>query len=99
MGLFLLKLIASRPTFPMDMTDRERKIMGDHVAYWTGLRDAGVAVAFGPVLDPKGVWGLAVVEAKDETSVRSLIPSDPAYKGGIGTYEVIPMGLGLCENM
>jgi len=52
---FLFKLLSPRPTFPMDMTESERKVMQDHVVYWTGLRDKGTAIVFGPVLDPKGV--------------------------------------------
>jgi hypothetical protein len=39
----------------MDMTESERKVMGEHVTYWTALRDKGIAIVFGPVLDPKGV--------------------------------------------
>ena len=93
--LFLFKLISSRPTFPFDMTEAERKIMKEHVAYWTNLRDKGVAVAFGPVMDPKGVWGLAIVEIASEAEAKELIPGDPAFKGGIGRYEVIPMGPGI----
>jgi hypothetical protein len=43
---FLFRLISPRPTFPMDMTDSERKVMGEHVTYWTALRDKGIATVF-----------------------------------------------------
>ena len=52
----MFRLISPRPTFPMDMTESERKGHGEHVTYWTALRDKGIAIVFGPVLDPKGVW-------------------------------------------
>ena len=55
--LFAHKLISPRPTFAHDMTEAEKKVMIEHVAYWTGLMEKGVAVVFGPVLDPKGAWG------------------------------------------
>jgi uncharacterized protein YciI len=91
---FLFKLIAPRPTFPQDMTEAERKVMQDHVAYWKGLAGKGVAVVFGPVLDPKGVWGVAVVEASDEAEARALVPNDPVFKARLGPIEVYPMAPG-----
>ena len=60
---FALKLIAPRLTFAKDMSAEERAIMQQHVAYWKGLMDAGNVLVFGPVIDPKGVYGLGIVEA------------------------------------
>jgi hypothetical protein len=37
------------------MTETERKVMQEHALYWKDLTDKRIAVAFGPVLDPKGV--------------------------------------------
>jgi uncharacterized protein len=90
----LLRLISPRPTFPMDMTDPERKVMGEHVTYWTALRDKGIAIVFGPVLDPKGVWGVAVVETPDEATARALLAKDPVEKAGLSKIEIYPMGPG-----
>ena len=90
----MFRLISPRPTFPMDMTESERKVMGEHVAYWTALRDKGIAIVFGPVLDPKGVWGVAVVETSDEATARSLLANDPVEKAGLGRIEIYPMGPG-----
>ena len=91
---FLFRLISPRPTFPMDVTETERKVMREHVAYWTGLRDTGVVIVFGPVLDPKGVWGVAIVETVDEASARALLAIDPVEKAGLGRIEIYPMGPG-----
>jgi uncharacterized protein len=94
MKRFLFKLISPRPTFPQDMTDAERKVMQEHVVYWKSLADKGVAVVFGPVLDPNGVWGVAVVETADEAEARAIVPNDPVFKARLGPIEVYPMGLG-----
>jgi uncharacterized protein len=94
MKRFLFKLIPPRPTFFQDMTQAERKVMQEHVVYWKGLADKGLAVVFGPVLDPKGVWGVAVVEAADEEEARALVPNDPVFKASLGAIEVHPMGPG-----
>jgi uncharacterized protein YciI len=88
---FVFKLVSPRPQFPADMTDAERSVMAEHIAYWTGLRDAGTAVVFGPVGDPGGVWGLAVVEAGPDLDVEALRADDPVTREGLGHVEIHPM--------
>ncbi len=81
----VLHLIAPRPTFVEDMTDEERAVMADHAAYWRRLLDDGVAVVFGPVLDPAGPYGLAVVEVTDQQQVDRILAADPAVRAGLKT--------------
>jgi uncharacterized protein YciI len=87
---FLYKLIPPRPTFVQDMTEAERKAMEEHGIYWKGLTDRGIAIVFGLVLDPKGPWGVAIVEVADEADARVLGSNDPAVKAGL-TFDVYPM--------
>jgi uncharacterized protein YciI len=86
---FYLKLIANRPTFAQDMTPEERNIMMQHVAYWRDLMDRGFVIAYGPVMDPKGVYGVGIVEVDTEGQVDSFIANDPAVQ--INRYEAYPM--------
>lgn len=86
---FVLNLIAPRPTFGQDMTPEERKIMGLHVVYWRERMAQGSVVAYGPVLDPRGVYGLGIVGVEDEEEVKELIKHDPA--NGLNRYEYFPM--------
>jgi uncharacterized protein YndB with AHSA1/START domain len=89
---FLLRLLPPRPTFMQTMTSAERDLMREHVGYWTKLMEQGTAVAFGPVADPNGGWGVGVVEVDDPGAVSGLIADDPAKKSGVGfQYEVLPM--------
>jgi uncharacterized protein len=88
---FVYKLIAPRPTFPADITNAETEIMGRHSVYWRALLDEGRVVVFGPVADPAGAWGLAVVAAATADEVRALGPEDPAVASGMTTFEVYPM--------
>ncbi len=88
---FVYKLIPPRPTFAVDMSEEERAIMGAHGAYWRRLLDARTAVVFGPVLDPAGVWGLAVVEARSVDDVRAIGAADPAVSSGVASFDVHPM--------
>ena len=86
---FALYLLPSRPDFAQTMTEDERSIMMKHVAYWTELMNKGKVVAFGPVLDPKEVYGLGIIAVEDEQEVREFISNDPAAT--INRYEYFPM--------
>ena len=88
---FAYKLIPPRRTFFQDMSDQERAIMGRHVLYWTGQLEVGKAVVFGPVLDPAGSWGLAIVEADNEEEVHAMALDDPAVTSKMASFEVYPM--------
>ena len=92
MVYFVCRLIAPRPTFAQDMTEAERTLMGIHGGYWRGLADRRIAVVFGPVMDPKGAWGLGLIEAKDESEVQRLLADDPVVKANAGfKWEISPM--------
>jgi len=89
---FVCRLLAPRPSFAFDMNDAERAVMQEHAGYWMSLLTAGTALIFGPVADPKGPWGVGVVKAKDEASVRTLEAGDPAIRSKRGfSYEILPM--------
>jgi uncharacterized protein YndB with AHSA1/START domain len=93
---WLCRLIPPRPTFVLDMDDAERAIMRTHAGYWNEHLATGVALAFGPVADPKGGWGLGILRAEDEAAVRAFEAKDPAVESGRGFYyEVLPMPMGV----
>ncbi len=65
--------------------------MGEHSAYWRDLMARGSVLAFGPVADPAGVYGLGVVLADDLAGAEALRDGDPAVqKIGMRT-EIAPM--------
>jgi uncharacterized protein YciI len=86
---FVLHLLPSRPDFSQTMTDEERSIMMKHVAYWTEIMNQGKVLAFGPVIDPKAVYGLGIIAVENEQEVKDFILNDPASK--INKYEYFPM--------
>jgi uncharacterized protein YciI len=86
---FALKLIPPRPTFTSDMTEEELGIMKQHQQYWMGLINRGIVIVYGPVFDPKGGYGLGVIEVDSEEDVKDIISSDPAIR--INKYEYYPM--------
>jgi uncharacterized protein len=90
---FFLKLLPPRPTFPADITEAETATMQRHAAYLGTLLESGTGVAFGPVFDPGGVFGMGIVEAGDEAGARAITEKDPAVAEGVGRYEIFPMRL------
>lgn len=86
---FFVTLTPPRVTFVSDMTDEERSIMNQHVTYWRDLLDKGIAIVFGPVMDPKGPFGMAVVEVADEQQLNEIIAGDPA--NGLQGFAAFPM--------
>jgi|SRR6185312_10184567 len=86
---FFLKLNPPRATFAVDMSDEERSIMQQHVAYWAAFVYNGTAIVLGPVMDPKGVFGIAVAEVESEEQLNEIIAGDPA--NGLNKYEIYPM--------
>ena len=86
---FAVKLLPPRADFAQKMTEDERVIMRDHAAYWTLYMDKGIVQVFGPVFDPKGVYGLGIVAVDNEEELKEFIDGDPALK--INTAEYYPM--------
>lgn len=92
MGYFHLKLVSPRPTFPFDISEAEGAAMAAHADYWGKLAADGLAVAVGPVFDPRGPWGMAIVETENEAEAEALGAADPVIRSALGfRYEVMPM--------
>ncbi len=91
---FLCKLKPPRPTFVTDMTPEEALIMRRHREYWTPRVESGVVIAMGPVADPSGGYGVAIVEASSLATLEAMQASDPAITSRRGfAYEnwLMPM--------
>ncbi len=86
---YFLKLNPPRSSFMKDMSDEERAIMQKHVAYWAPYVEDGTVIVLGPVMDPKGGYGISVVRVDDESHLQRLVANDPA--NGLNTYEIHPM--------
>ena len=86
---FFVKTENPRPRFHLDMSAEERATMQQHVAYWSEKATRGIAIVFGPVMDPKRVYGMGVYKVQDEAEMRELLAHDPAK--GLLRYEMLPM--------
>jgi uncharacterized protein YciI len=85
---FIFRLNPTRPGFAQNMSAEERITMQEHIPYWKDLMKQGIALVFGPVHDPKGVYGKGIIQAESEDQVRDLFANDPANT--INKYEFYP---------
>ena len=58
--------------------------MHQHVGYWTDLLGKGIVLVFGPVADPAGSYGIAVIERESEAEARELATNDPVIRANAG---------------
>jgi uncharacterized protein len=89
---FLYRLNPPRPTFAADMTTAEMALLEEHAGYWSRLMAQGRVIGFGPVADPRGAYGIALLRLDDGTDPSTLALDDPAIKANAGfTWEIHPM--------
>lgn len=91
MNHYCYKLIPPRPTFAEDMTPSEVAAMEKHFAFWHDLVDNGEALVYGPVADPAGTYGLAVLHVESEERLADIARNDPAVTDGGCTSETYGM--------
>ena len=79
---FFCKLRPPRTTFISDMTSEEAQLMRAHREYWTPRVETGVVIAMGPVADPSGGYGVAIIEAASEAALEAMQAADPVIGAG-----------------
>ena len=88
---FFMKLTPPRPTFPSDITAEENAVMVKHAEYLQGLFQQGKLLAYGPVFDPAGAFGMVVFEVADAAEAEALMSADPSAVAGLMTVSIFPM--------
>jgi len=89
-----VKIVPPRSTFHADISESENAKMREHFGYWSDLTQKRMAITFGPVFDPAGVFGMGVLETETEDEARALAAADPAVVAGVVRSVIIPMRLG-----
>jgi uncharacterized protein len=89
---FFCTLHPPRTTFPADITPQEAALMKAHADYWRERLNEGYAVVLGPVSDPKGTYGILVLQLPDDLAPESLVYEDPVCKADCGfRFDIHPM--------
>jgi uncharacterized protein YciI len=95
---WFVRLIPPRTTFANDMTETELPLMNAHFVYWKGMFDKGVCLFGGPVMDPKGVYAVMVIQAATEDEARAIASADPSVKGGLNHIELAEMRIAFLQK-
>ena len=89
---YMVKLLPPRASFLVDATPAERAIMREHADYWRAHLEDGLVVAFGPVNDPAGSFGIGLVRVSEAAELDDFLACDPAIQSGIGLQvQALPM--------
>jgi uncharacterized protein len=98
MNAFFCRLIPPRPSFATEMSEDEAGLMRQHAVYWQSAMDAGHAVVFGLVADPKGPYGIGVAQFERREQIETFTSNDPVIRAAVGfSYEIFPMPRATCR--
>ena len=84
MNYYYYRLNAPRDTFAHDMTPEEQQILGVHAEYWRALVEEGKVIVVGPVSDPRGAFGVAIVRLPEGEDPAAIGLNDPAITANKG---------------
>ena len=88
---FLLRIEPVRKDFTLQgMTADEHKIAASHFMYLKSLHAEGKIALAAQVFDPKGFWGVVIVNAADAEAATEILNGDPMIKAGMFRGEAIP---------
>lgn len=80
----------SRPAMITEgMRDDEARLIGEHFAYLSDLRDDGVVLLAGPSTSPP-YTGIVVFLAGDPAEAERVMRDDPAVRGGVFDARLAP---------
>ena len=89
---WLVLLRPVRPELPVDPTEEESRIVGEHYEYLQRLCREGKLVLAGPShVEIGDTIGICVYDVEDEAEVRALVAADPALVNGVMTAELRPL--------
>src|ERR1700722_3237007 len=95
---FFMRLVAPRPIFPGSMTPEEVALMKEHVVYVGKAFETGMVLAYGPVLDPAGAFGIALLEVENLAEAEDWARKDPSIVGGMNTFTLAPMRIAASQG-
>lgn len=94
---FLYRLQAIRSEMiSIGPTEKESRILEDHVAYLEDLVRRGVVLLAGRTLNPgTGTFGIVVFRADSESAALGIMEGDPAVREGVMRAELHPFRVAL----
>jgi uncharacterized protein len=79
---FIYFIEPARPDMPLNATEEEQAIVGQHFQYLKGQLEARNLILAGRTMEPPFI-GIAIFEADDEADAKRFAASDPAIAQGV----------------
>ncbi len=86
-----------RANFAATMTDEEQAAWARHFERLQRMLADGVLILAGPTLGETNT-GVAIIEAPDEATARTIMEEDPAIAGGFAQGELRPFRVALLRG-
>ena len=81
-------------------TPEEADTVSRHFAYLTDLTEKGVMILVGRTQNSdESTFGIAIFEAKDEPTARTIMENDPAVRGGVMSATLYPYKVALMRKI
>lgn len=80
------------------MTPAEGALMAQHGAYLNDLLEKGKLIVAGPVFDPAGAFGIAILEVESAEEAQQITAHDPTVLAGLNTCDAVPMNAGVMRG-
>ena len=87
-----------RENFAATMTDEEKKVWVVHFQRFQRMLAEGSLILVGPTLGEHNT-GIAIFEAPDEDSARTIMEADPVIAGGFARGELRPFRVSLMRGV
>jgi uncharacterized protein YciI len=93
MDTYFFRIVPPRAMSLPHMPPHELAVIDEHVTYWAGLMERGHVLAFGPVADETGNYGVGVIRAETPEQARAIADGDPAVTSPVLSFatSVTPM--------
>jgi len=74
--------------------------MQQHFAYWGKRMAEGQVLVVGPVMDPDGPYGIAILTVDDEATASAICAADPVLVADLGfSYQLFQMHNALVTDL
>ena len=80
-------------------TPEEAETVSRHFAYLSDLTEKGVMILVGRTQNSdESTFGIAIFEAEDESTARTIMENDPAVVGGVMSATLYPYKIALMRK-
>ena len=90
MTVYWLVLKTSGPTWAPGESPELERLQAAHLAHLDEMRDQGLALVSGPLLDGGYIRGVSILRVASRAEAEAICKADPSVQAGRLSYELYP---------